>query len=184
MIRLLSVQLISVFVIFVSLTQFSSPVFTIDASLPPLLSMNYMLLKGGGVPISGMTIVGTVITGSVIRCATECNRLSSNCTSFIFQPNTPTCQQETSAGIGACQLMYFTDPDDVILGPATGCNRLFIADLCSHDASNQCMNSGTCSMTRWPKICTCPRGYGGTHCEISMCKFFSSSSHYSTMLKQ
>jgi hypothetical protein len=146
--------------LFSSLLLLSGSVFSVKAYLT---SMKYMLLKGGRVPISGVTTVGPVFSGSVLRCAAECNKLSSLCNSFtVFQHEMLASQREAPADIGACQLMNFTDPHDVILGTATGNTRFFIADMCK--------NSGVCDVTRWPNICICPVGFGGTYCEKSKCK--------------
>lgn len=145
------------------LLQFSGVILTACVSSK---SINYTLMKNGIIPTSGMTAVGPAFNGSVIRCAAECDRFSSKCTSFIIQMSP--CWQQTPIGIGRCQLLSVTDPDDVVLNPTTDCQRFYLANLCSRDISNPCMNSGTCNMTRWPNICTCPIGYGGTYCEIGM----------------
>jgi hypothetical protein len=139
-------------------------------------SMNYKLMADGVVPTSGMTAVGT-LNGSVIRCAAECNRLNlQGCTSFTFH-KTPPCQQRKSAGItGSCQLLSFLDPDDVVMAPSNDFEQFYVADLCLRDVSNPCMNSGTCNMTRWPNICTCPIGFGGVHCELG--KFYCLCNRY------
>lgn len=154
------------------LLQTNGQVLTLGASLT---SMNYKLVTGGLIPISGTTVVRPTLSGSLIRCASECRGLNSLCTSFVFTSSAP-CRKETPAGIGVCQLMSFSDPHDIILGPATDCQRFYVVDLCSLNGSNPCQNFEKCYMSRWPYVnCTCPIGYGGARCENSECNLFTSS---------
>jgi hypothetical protein len=126
-------------------------------------SANYVLVKDGLIPTNGMTLLGPVLSGSVSQCAGKCSTIAQ-CSSFTFQPSTScqSCQPTSPFVTGTCQLMYFTIQDEVVLGPATSCQRLYVAEWC--DALKPCMNSGRCNMARWPHFCQCSPGYGGTYC--------------------
>lgn len=131
----------------------------VSSATAPLMSssIKYQVAANRTLPLNGVMTVGSASQRSRIQCAKQCGKLSPGCQGFTFQS-----AQLVQTGTGSCQPVAFASAGNVTLASS---QSLYVnADLCA-TGNNPCMNSGSCSMARWPNICTCTPCYNGTYCD-------------------